>query len=181
MLTSLFAENSNTVSGERKVYDVVEETDFVTIYWYLIWNIGIIVVEILLCQLGLVQRHDDPHILVALLKHTSYLVGSDGVSALTKLSKQAEFRPAIVPNIVMLLRDSNATVQSNGELPLVKLSELGGHYSPCVCTMEYRHRSSFQNEVYEKHMHYIMKFSVNPKRPSTITTGGITIGIGAVT
>ncbi|KAF8501343.1 hypothetical protein BU17DRAFT_71989 [Hysterangium stoloniferum] len=40
----------------------------------------------------------------------------------------SEFRPAIVPNIVMLLRDSNATVQSNGELPLVKLSEQD-HYT----------------------------------------------------
>ncbi|KAF8511738.1 hypothetical protein BU17DRAFT_69532 [Hysterangium stoloniferum] len=116
---------------------------------------------------------------VALLKHASYLIGSDGVSALTKLSKQGA--RISTPNIVMLLRDSNATVQSNGELPLVKLSEQGGHYSPCVCTMEYWHWSSFQNEVYEKRMHYIMKFSVNPKRPDTITTGGITIGIGAVT
>ncbi|KAF8521228.1 hypothetical protein BU17DRAFT_64992 [Hysterangium stoloniferum] len=110
------------------------------------------------------------------------------------------------PNIVMLLRDSNATVQSNGELPLVKLSEqgtvlhngMGSNFQPLervkgnwlselywwslrVCTMEYWHWSSFQNEVYEKRMHYIMKFSVNPKRPDTITTGGITIGIGAVT
>ncbi|KAF8495354.1 hypothetical protein BU17DRAFT_103618 [Hysterangium stoloniferum] len=73
---------------------------------------------------------------VALLKHASYLIGSDGVSALTKLSKQGavhhncleiwltfDYSRISTPNIVMLLRDSNATVQSNGELPLVKLSE----------------------------------------------------------
>ncbi|KAF8529759.1 hypothetical protein BU17DRAFT_60526 [Hysterangium stoloniferum] len=153
MLTSSFMENSNTVSGERKVYEVVvEETDFVMVYWLLKYSYA---------NWVLFKDHDDLHVLVALLKYTSYLVGSDGVSGPTKLSKQAEFQPAIVPNIVMLLRDSNATVQSNGELPWWSL------LSMCL--------------VYEKCMHYIMKFSVHPKRPSTITTGGITIGIGAVT
>ncbi|KAF8508768.1 hypothetical protein BU17DRAFT_70689 [Hysterangium stoloniferum] len=112
MLTSSFMENSNTASGERKVYEVVvEEADFVTMYWLL---------KYCYANWVLFKDHDNPHASVnrtgkgwsvkwlskwsgvALLKHTSYLIGSDGVSALTKLSKQ----------------DSNATVQSNGELPL---------------------------------------------------------------
>ncbi|KAF8523366.1 hypothetical protein BU17DRAFT_86111 [Hysterangium stoloniferum] len=38
------------------------------------------------------KRHHAVPNVVALLKHASYLIGSDGVSALTKLSKQAEFR-----------------------------------------------------------------------------------------
>ena len=34
MLTSSFAENTNVPPGERKLYEiVVEEADFVTIYW----------------------------------------------------------------------------------------------------------------------------------------------------
>ncbi|KAF8505250.1 hypothetical protein BU17DRAFT_71472 [Hysterangium stoloniferum] len=129
----------------------------------------------------------------------------------------SEFQPAIVPNIVMLLRDSNATVQSNGELPLVKLSEQD-HYTFAslgqilaqlqplewsllsMCFGKFQTAIAIANIVillkdtddsiqhngvlalvFEKCTHYIMKLSVNPKRPGTITTGGITIGIGAVT
>jgi hypothetical protein len=37
MLTSSFSENANTQLGERKVYEiVVEEADFITIYWYVL-------------------------------------------------------------------------------------------------------------------------------------------------
>ncbi|KAF8524674.1 hypothetical protein BU17DRAFT_63223 [Hysterangium stoloniferum] len=115
----------------------------------------------------------------------------------------SEFRPAIVPNIVMLLRDSNATVQSNGELPLVNfrnklqllewslLSMCFGKFQtaiaiPDIVILLKDTDDSIQHNgvlalVFEKCMHYIMKLSVNPKRPGTITTGGITIGIGAVT
>ncbi|KAF8529093.1 hypothetical protein BU17DRAFT_37868 [Hysterangium stoloniferum] len=52
MLTSSFAENSNTASGERKVYEVVvEEADFVTIYWLL---------KYCYANWVLFKDHDDP-------------------------------------------------------------------------------------------------------------------------
>lgn len=39
MLTSSFSENVSVPSGDRKIYEIiVEEADFVTIYWYDIWT-----------------------------------------------------------------------------------------------------------------------------------------------
>ncbi|KAF8527606.1 hypothetical protein BU17DRAFT_61731 [Hysterangium stoloniferum] len=116
MLTSSFAENSNTASLLK--------------YCYANWV--------------LFKDHDDPRASVNCPGEgwsawsggewdwMSFNKPADDTSVSIgrlrwSISPDQAFKASRIstPNIVMLLRDSNATVQSNGELPLVKLSEQG--------------------------------------------------------